>query len=517
MTIGETHLNLLLQANRILSSTLDEKDVLVRIMELANEVVGAEAASILLIDPRTNELVFDVALGEKGDQVKEVRLKPGEGIAGWVALNKKSLIVNDVSNDPRWTSRVDQQADFSTRGVLAAPLLFKGRLLGVIEVINKSDNAAFSEDDLQILEAFSAQAAISIETAHLFSQLKAEKEKLDLVFSQMSDAAVYAGPDLNIILANDSFKKLTGKTSGSVPGALADFKSNPPIETLVSGGENTSRLELSHKKKQLYFSGWLSRIAGAGGSVDGYLVTLRDTTEEKKEQLLKRTFLSLVSHKLRTPLVSIIGYSDILLKKLSSLSEKLEGKDKPAIEVINRQGQYLNSLVEKLLNFVTIERSEKMLEKKQNVVSEMVNEAAEAVKGLYEKAGAAFTVDSSIDSLGAVPCDRDMIKLVLVNLLENAVKFNDSPQKKVRVSGFEKDGCAGVSVEDNGSGIPAGQREKIFEEFYQAEEYFTGQVKGIGLGLALSRMIVRAHGGDIGFESGPEGSKFHFTLPKGGA
>lgn len=179
LNLSDEHFHLLIQANRILSSTLDLKEVLSKIMELAMEIVGSEAASILLLDEKTNELVFDVALGEMGEKVEQVRLKLDEGIAGWVAKEKKAIIVNDVSKDPRWTQRIDYQSDFKTKSMIAIPLIYKGKTLGVVEVINRSDDGDFSEKDLVVLEAFTAQAAISIETARLFLNLRTEKKRLN--------------------------------------------------------------------------------------------------------------------------------------------------------------------------------------------------------------------------------------------------------------------------------------------------------------------------------------------------
>src|SRR5262245_60599698 len=113
----------LLKANRILSSQLDPAEVLKSVMQLAAEVVKAEASSLLLLDQAKQELYFDVALGDAGESVKQIRLKVGEGIAGWVAKTRKPLVVNDVSKDKRFTGKVDKAAKFKTRSLLAVPLI----------------------------------------------------------------------------------------------------------------------------------------------------------------------------------------------------------------------------------------------------------------------------------------------------------------------------------------------------------------------------------------------------------
>src|SRR3989338_7081459 len=112
------NIELLLNANRILASTLDLDKLLKVVLELAAQVVQAETGSLLILDEKTNELVFDVALGEAGKELKTIRLKLGEGIAGWVAKENKPLIVNDPANDPRWTRLADDKTKFITRSIL---------------------------------------------------------------------------------------------------------------------------------------------------------------------------------------------------------------------------------------------------------------------------------------------------------------------------------------------------------------------------------------------------------------
>src|SRR5690348_11558896 len=160
MSLTTQDFELLLQANRILSSKLDSADLLEAVMELATRVVKAETASILLLDEKTNELYFDVVLGDAGEQIKQIRLKVGEGLDGWVAQNRQACIVNDARSDPRWSGKSDEKSEFKTRQILAVPMMTKGRLLGVVEAINKVNDTGFTDQDLKAFEAFASQAAV---------------------------------------------------------------------------------------------------------------------------------------------------------------------------------------------------------------------------------------------------------------------------------------------------------------------------------------------------------------------
>ncbi|MCS7150469.1 MAG: GAF domain-containing protein [Caldimicrobium sp.] len=110
-----------------------------RAIQSAMEIFGCEAGSLLLYDHEKEELFFDVALGSKGEKVKTYRLKLGEGIAGYVALHKQPEIVNDVSQDPRFLRKVDEMTGFNTVNMLCVPLMFKGKIQGVLQVLNKRD------------------------------------------------------------------------------------------------------------------------------------------------------------------------------------------------------------------------------------------------------------------------------------------------------------------------------------------------------------------------------------------
>lgn len=165
-------LSMLLELNKIIISTLDLDKLLNLIMNLATKVVRAEASSLMLLDEATQELYFDVALGEKGEQIKQIRVKVGEGIAGHVAKSGLPLIVNDVSKDPRFASKFDDSTQFKTKNILCVPLKVKNRIIGVMEAINNRDKGYFDMDNQYIFEIFASQAAVAIDNAQLFKSLR---------------------------------------------------------------------------------------------------------------------------------------------------------------------------------------------------------------------------------------------------------------------------------------------------------------------------------------------------------
>ncbi len=151
---------------RSLSSTLELDTLLKRIGDAAEKLINAEASSIMLVDEDKQHLYFKTASGEKATAVKKIKIKIGEGIAGNVALTKKSEIVNDVTNDPRFTGKVDQESGFKTKSILAVPMMVSSgdnvELIGVAEVLNKKDGSNFTEEDKKLLESLAGLASVII-------------------------------------------------------------------------------------------------------------------------------------------------------------------------------------------------------------------------------------------------------------------------------------------------------------------------------------------------------------------
>lgn len=171
-------LSTLVELGMLLNSTLNLKEVQKRATEAATIIVGAEAGSLLLIDKKTNELFFDVALGEKGEKVKEVRLKLGEGIAGWVAKHGKPLVIKDAKSDTRFSRKADEKSGFVTNNMVCVPVKSREKIIGVLQAINKIGGEYFLEGDVKILSSLANQVAIAVENARLYEEIK-EKERLE--------------------------------------------------------------------------------------------------------------------------------------------------------------------------------------------------------------------------------------------------------------------------------------------------------------------------------------------------
>lgn len=167
-------LSLLHQISQQITATLELENVLTDSIDAVRRLLGASAASILMLED--NELAFKVAVGERADQIKPFRIPANQGIAGWVLQHRQAAIVNDVQSDPRFYHQTDHQSGFSTHALIAVPLVVNEKPLGVMEVFNKA--GGFSASDQEMLAIFAASAAIALENARLY-QVALEQGRME--------------------------------------------------------------------------------------------------------------------------------------------------------------------------------------------------------------------------------------------------------------------------------------------------------------------------------------------------
>ena len=162
-------LHSLMEMAALINSSLDPAEIKRLAVETATCCVGADAASLLLLDPETEELYFEATTGEKGARLKEIRLKPGQGIAGWIARRGGAMIIDDVQADKRFSADVDRATGYETRNMIVVPVASKERMLGVLQAVNKKEGH-FTDDDLEMLEALAHQVGTAIENALLYQE-----------------------------------------------------------------------------------------------------------------------------------------------------------------------------------------------------------------------------------------------------------------------------------------------------------------------------------------------------------
>lgn len=175
---------MLTEMTSLINSSLDYGEIASKVIEVTVKVLNVEVASLLLKDENTGELYFDVSTGEAGEKLKRIRLKEGEGIAGWVVQHGQSLIICDPHSDPRFFKKADKVSGFQTREIICTPVISKGHIIGALEGINKIEGH-FDQNDLEILNLVTDHVAVAIANARLHEELKDAFYKTSHVLAQL--------------------------------------------------------------------------------------------------------------------------------------------------------------------------------------------------------------------------------------------------------------------------------------------------------------------------------------------
>ena len=239
----------------------------------------------------------------------------------------------------------------------------------------------------------------------------------------------------------------------------------------------------------------------------GIFLTYRNVSKEMALARLKSDFISNVSHELRTPLALIRLYAETLeLGRLSNQDKRLE-----YYSIIRKESERLTALINNILDFSRIEAGRKEYDFRETNMSELVRNTLESYRYQIDQHG--FKFEEKISEVPPLKVDREAMARSLVNLVNNALKYSQD-RKYIGVNLYPENGCVKLEVIDHGIGIPASEREKIFEKFYRVGNPLVNNTKGSGLGLSLVQHIARAHGGEVAVDSTPgAGSKFTITLP----
>jgi signal transduction histidine kinase len=164
-------LNRLAEIGAIINASLDLDKVLNKALDLTTVLLGASASSILIFDPHTHELIFTMVNGDKKESLTQKRVSASQGVAGCVLSSQMGLMINDVKKDPRFSPQIDESIAFETKNILAYPLSFGSKKLGVLEILNKTNHEAFNEEDLEITKILATQISIAIHHALMHEQI----------------------------------------------------------------------------------------------------------------------------------------------------------------------------------------------------------------------------------------------------------------------------------------------------------------------------------------------------------
>lgn len=525
----------LVRVGTLLTSTLELDRLLNLIVSSATEVVSAEAASLVLIEPPdSDQLKFVISVGGAGEEVKEYRYKLGEGIIGWVAQEGRPILSQDVSEDSRWSSIIAEDTGFPTKSIACVPLTVKERTIGALEALNCLTKPSFNKDDLALLSAFAGFAASTIENARLYESLSRRVDdahheimetnrrlaqqmaELEAVIQGMADGLLVVDNDGRIVRINQVAQAMFGLAeSESIGTRVTERIRDPVIPTLLEEAAHrqgivTGKLEMQKPSKKL-LAIHVAPLSDQEGEPVGFtLVLVSDVTALAELGELKSEYVSLVSHELRTPLTSIKGFASTLR------AAGPQGFDAQTQEeflgIIESESDRVLRMINNLLNISKIEAGKALeLELSSVDICQVVDTVVTRQRSQTDRHQ--FRVDCP-DHLSPVTADADKLDEILTNLINNAIKY--SPEGgEIGIEVKDEGDHLLFGVSDQGIGMSQEQMGKLFQRFQRVVDAQAG-ISGTGLGLYLVKGFVEAHGGKIWAESEQgKGSTFKFVLPKG--
>ncbi len=340
-----------------------------------------------------------------------------------------------------------------------------------------------------------------------------ERNKTLSIVKSISDPLLVLNSDYKIILLNSAAEELFGIEEKNAVNkhfllSVKDEKLFEEINSIVDSNFVNNKIE-QIKYSDKYYDVTISPIENYKSEISDILLVFHNITEFKELDQVKDDFISIISHEFKTPLTSIMmGTSIILEEKIGTINEK----QKSTLLAIEEEGEKLTELVNELIELTKIESGKEVYNFK---CCSMFGIVENTIKPLYNIASdKGVNLSHSVDEdLPCVYADPEKISWVLNNLITNALKYTDAGDD-ISISASIDNNMMQISVKDTGVGIPKEYKDKIFDKFFHTKNGDDFEIKGTGLGLAVVKEIVEAHGGKVWCESDLDvGSNFMFTLP----
>lgn len=556
-TVHQRQLGALYEVSRVIGSSLDLQTVLDQVMDAIIQLTEAERGFLMLLDD-DGKLVVRVARNFDQETLESGAFAVSRTITRQVVNTSKPVVTTNAQTDPRYAGQASIVAH-ALRSIMASPLRARGNTIGVVYVDNRIRTGIFSEKDLEVLEAFAAQAAVAIDNARLYgAKDQALADRLEeLTMLQWIDRQL--NETLDMTHAMQITLEWSSRLCNAQSASLGLHDPEADVLRLVAHfGEadefsDKAELSLTHPLIGQVFETREAALQFSPPGVDPARTVLcvpirresnvigvvmltavrADAFDEDAQALVSRLadraaiaiengrlydavqsanrakseFVTLVAHELKIPMTSINGYAD-LLSIVGALSEQQQA----FVNTIKGSVQRMVVLVSDLNDISRIESGQLAVKAEEIDLRSAINEAKEGVLQLIEAHGHTYVEELPPDLL-LVRGDRSRVIQVLVNLLSNAYKY--TPSGGMITLHVEKNGTSvRTSVIDTGIGMTPEQLAKLGTKFWRADHDHVSTQPGTGLGMAITRNLLQLMGGELEVESTPgKGSTFTMILP----
>lgn len=557
---------------RKLSSTLNIEELFNSILLSINELVAFEKGRLLIVDQMNEEIILKTCI-EDGILIDDKKHNHKRSlILKDLVQSNKPFIMDRNQNFDIYVENIYREDTVIVHSLIILPIVVKENTVGFIELVNKKDNNFFTENEKQLLQAFTSQASITIENTRLYLQTDQELSErvAELSIMQKIDRELNASLDINTIL--NITLAWAMKSIGAEVGLIGLVKDNQLIHLIFQGFEEAEEFEITEVTNKLeneLLSTDLPTIPFLRNQKNSFLHTstktqviipilregafvaiiilemfqefvLSDSTkrflerlsdhaslaiinsqlyeEVQKANLAKSEFVSLVAHELKNPMTSIKGYTELLSTgtagEISTTQEKF-------LAIIRNNIVRMDTLVSDLNDLTKIEAGSLRIEAQHVDVEKIISELRRTLQKPINEKEQKFSIIIS-KGISQVWADPNRLLQILLNLVSNASKYTPSngniellvKKEKNSLSQIETEYVAHFSIKDNGVGIKEEDKNLIFQKFFRSEDPAVRTSSGTGLGLNITKNLVEMQGGSIWFESEyQKGTTFHFVVP----
>ena len=538
-----TELATLYEIIGVLNSSLNLTETLGLVMDSLIHLTEAERGCLMLLDEEGN---LEIRAAQHFDQesVDASDLELSHTVVQDAVEKGEPVLTTNAQLDPRFSGQ-ESVIGYNLRSVVCVPLHVRDLVIGALYLDNRIREGVFSDADLPLLTAFANQAAVAIENARLYTMtdqaLAARVEELTTL--QRIDQELNASLDFERVL--DLTLSWALQATGADEGTLSILDDDGEIFKVSRTGEGAAEPEhdvvqqMANSHEPVVMDGtrmlvpirYEDRMVGlldlrssrgvsfrpghiefAGRLADHAVAAIQNARLYEQVHLANRAkteFVSFVAHELRTPMTSIRGYADMLLKGMFG---PLPEQQAQFVETIHNNVERMQILVSDLQDVSRIETGMLRMAMQPSALADALESALQATQGQIEARSQQLTVEMP-DDLPLVHADPSRLTQILINLLSNAYKYTPEGGD-IRVQVSLRDGYVHCAVSDTGIGISPEDLAKLFTKFFRSEDSAVREMPGTGLGLCIVKSIVELQGGEMEVESQVgEGTTFTFTVP----
>lgn len=490
-----------------LSMSVRLDDVFDSILAQTKQALQVEVASLALVDMA--EIVFRAASGPESERMVGQRIRIGDGVAGLVVREGRGVVIPAVVSDTLLAEA--EKGAGRVRALACAPIHVQGKVIGVIEAINPT-NKMFDPDSLLVLTGLGSLAGTAIQNGELFQSLDAARKRYRDLFEDSIDPIVLTDLKGRILEANRKASVFSGHPAEALRQFVIEQMHDVNFDKTGRNFENVGDATVIYESTLYDSNGgrhpvevYVRKQVFDGREAIQWI--LRDIRERKDLDALREDLTAMIYHDLRSPLANILSSVEMLG---SIIPEHEKETSESILRIAHHSIDRIQRLISSLLDLNRLEQNQPVGERQPVEIATLIQEALETVRPGAESRHQTVTAHIA-ENLPPVLVDVDMIRRVLINLTENAVKYTP-PRGKIEIGAQAEGDFVRLFVLDDGPGIPETERERIFDKFTRLKNS-TG-ARGLGVGLAFCKLAVLGHGGKIWVESaGSQGAKFILTLP----